>query len=53
VLVSLVWEENVEVNVNLWKVLHGLQLHYSQFFLYRILFLILSSFTYVNSFIKM
>ena len=47
---SLMFEEHVAINFNLWRVLYGLLLHRTQITWYRILFVIFSRFTYVNTF---
>lgn len=58
IFITCVWDDSTtsavtEYNLNPFLPLNALQLHYSQFYLYRILFIFLSCFTYINSFIKM
>ncbi len=50
ILFSLWFSEYVIVSISFWRTLHGMQLHASQNKLYRQVFVILSSFTYINCF---
>lgn len=44
--------DNVVINFNLLKVLKGMQAHKSQNVWYRILFVLFSRYTYMNTFVK-
>lgn len=48
--ISMMCEEHVVLNFNLWRLLCALWLHRTQITWYRVLFVIFSKFTYVNTF---
>jgi N-acetylglucosaminylphosphatidylinositol deacetylase len=49
IILSLMCSEHVVINLNMWSVLTALRLHSTQSVWYRILFVIFSRFTYINS----
>ena len=50
IIPSLLLEEHLVLNFNVWRVFYALLLHRTQITWYRILFVMFSKFTYVNTF---